>query len=98
MDQNLAKYFAMMSTLSERNGLEITFILAILLVATFLNNSVAPSLAQTVLPNEDLEEVRDNLAESREELQKGSLTSALQHINQADQQLLALMNNTTSPE
>jgi len=88
----------MMSTLSERIELDLIVIFTILSVATFLNTSIVPSSAQTVIPNKDLEEVRDNLAESREELQKGSLTSALQHINQADQQLLALMSNTTSSE
>ena len=44
---------------------------------------------------EDFEEVRDNLVELRLALQKGDLTEALQHLNNAEEQLLLFAENAT---
>ena len=44
----------------------------------------------------DFEEVRDNLVEVRLALQKGDLTEALQHLNNAEEQLLLFAENATA--
>lgn len=50
----------------------------------------------------NFEELRDNLVEVRLALQKGDLTEALQHLNNAEEQLLlfeeSVMANSTIPQ
>lgn len=50
----------------------------------------------------NFEELRDNLVEVRLALQKGDLTEALQHLNNAEEQLLlfeeSVMANSTMPQ
>jgi hypothetical protein len=43
-----------------------------------------------------LEELRDNLVEIRIALKKGDLTEALQHLNNAEEQLLLFAENATA--
>jgi DNA-binding GntR family transcriptional regulator len=53
------------------------------------------SSAASEINTEDFEEVRDNLVELRLALQKGDLTEALQHLNNAEEQLLLFAENAT---
>ena len=53
------------------------------------------SHAASEINTEDFEEVRDNLVELRLALQKGDLTEALQHLNNAEEQLLLFAENAT---
>jgi S-adenosylmethionine:diacylglycerol 3-amino-3-carboxypropyl transferase len=52
----------------------------------------APSNAET----KNYEEIRDNLVELRLALQKGDLIEALQHLNNAEEQLLLFAENATT--
>ena len=46
--------------------------------------------ASTKITPENLEEIRDNLLEVRLSLQKGDLIEALQHLNNAEEELLLI--------
>jgi DNA-binding GntR family transcriptional regulator len=64
----------------------------------FANMTATPlilSSAASEINTEDFEEVRDNLVELRLALQKGDLTEALQHLNNAEEQLLLFAENAT---
>lgn len=67
----------------------------ILLAAATVNMVVIPA-SSSQLTARDFEEVRDNLVEVRLALQKGDLIEALQHLNNADEQLLLLAANATA--
>jgi hypothetical protein len=64
---------------------------------------ILPVLAATApdMDADNFEELRDNLVEVRLALQKGDLTEALQHLNNAEEQLLlfeeSLTINSTIP-
>jgi hypothetical protein len=66
-----------------------------LLAAATINMVVIPAFSSQ-LTAKDFEEVRDNLVEVRLSLQKGDLIEALQHLNNADEQLLLLASNATA--
>ena len=67
----------------------------LLAAATTINMVVIPAFSSQ-LTAKDFEEVRDNLVEVRLALQKGDLIEALQHLNNADEQLLLLAANATA--
>jgi hypothetical protein len=67
----------------------------VLLAAATVNMVVMPA-SSSQLTARDFEEVRDNLVEVRLALQKGDLIEALQHLNNADEQLLLLAANATA--
>jgi hypothetical protein len=67
-----------------------------LLAAATINTVIIPVSSSSQLTAKDFEEVRDNLVEVRLALQKGDLIEALQHLNNADEQLLLLATNTTA--
>ena len=67
----------------------------LLAAATTINMVVIPA-SSSQLTAKDFEEVRDNLVEVRLALQKGDLIEALQHLNNADEQLLLLTANATA--
>ena len=67
----------------------------VLLAAATVNMVVMPA-SSSQLTAWDFEEVRDNLVEVRLALQKGDLIEALQHLNNADEQLLLLAANATA--
>jgi hypothetical protein len=67
----------------------------VLLAAATVNMVVIPA-SSSQLTARDFEEVRDNLVEVRLALQKGDLIEALQHLNNADEQLLLLAANATA--
>ncbi len=54
------------------------------------------SISAYSLTQDTLEEIRDNLMEDRLSLQKGDLIEALQHLNNADEELLLLQTNHTT--
>lgn len=66
-----------------------------LLAAATINMAIIPA-SSSQLTARDFEEVRDNLVEVRLALQKGDLIEALQHLNNADEQLLLLTANATA--
>jgi hypothetical protein len=66
------------------------------LLAAATVNMVVISASSSQLTARDFEEVRDNLVEVRLALQKGDLIEALQHLNNADEQLLLLAANATA--
>jgi hypothetical protein len=66
-----------------------------LLAAATINMIFIPA-SSSELTAKDFEEVRDNLVEVRLALQKGDLIEALQHLNNADEQLLLLAANATT--
>jgi hypothetical protein len=70
-------------------------IIEFLLAAATINMVVIPA-SSSQLTARDFEEVRDNLVEVRLALQKGDLIEALQHLNNADEQLLLLAANATA--
>ena len=54
------------------------------------------SAAASEIKAKEFEEVRDNLVEVRLALQKGDLIEALQHLNNAEEQLLLFVENATT--
>ena len=79
----------------------VSFIVAIVLANTIIGLPVlTASASDTNAIN--FEELRDNLVEVRLALQKGDLTEALQHLNNAEEQLLlfeeSVAANSTIPQ
>lgn len=78
---------------SKWTGITISIIsLFIFFTSSNLNDILSPIFAYS-LTQDDLEEIRDNLMEVRLSLQKGDLIEALQHLNNADEELLLLQTN-----
>jgi DNA-binding GntR family transcriptional regulator len=73
----------------------VSFI-AIFVFANMIESFLILSAAASEINAEDVEEVRDNLVEVRLALQKGDLTEALQHLNNAEEQLLLFAENATA--
>jgi DNA-binding GntR family transcriptional regulator len=73
----------------------VSFI-AIIVFANMIDSFLILSAAASEINAEDVEEVRDNLVEVRLALQKGDLTEALQHLNNAEEQLLLFAENATA--
>lgn len=57
-----------------------------------LDDDLISLFAYSITQN-DLEEIRENLMEVRLSLQKGDLIEALQHLNNADEDLLLIQSN-----
>ena len=79
----------------------VSFIVAIVLANTIIGLPVLTATALDVNAI-NFEELRDNLVEVRLALQKGDLTEALQHLNNAEEQLLlfegSMTANSTIPQ
>jgi hypothetical protein len=73
----------------------ISFIVAFVLANTITGLPVLTATASDMNAN-NLEELRDNLVEVRLALQKGDLTEALQHLNNAEEQLLLFEESSTA--
>lgn len=73
----------------------VSFI-AIFVFANMIESFLILSAAASEITAKDFEEVRDNLVEVRLALQKGDLTEALQHLNNAEEQLLLFAENATA--
>jgi DNA-binding GntR family transcriptional regulator len=73
----------------------VSFI-AIFVFANTIESFLFLSVAASEINAKDVEEVRDNLVEVRLALQKGDLTEALQHLNNAEEQLLLFAENATA--
>ncbi|MDQ3840245.1 MAG: hypothetical protein M3297_13370 [Thermoproteota archaeon] len=69
----------------------VLFALAYMILGSIVSNALASDMNTNYF-----EELRDNLVEVRLALQKGDLTEALQHLNNAEEQLLLLQVNMTS--
>jgi hypothetical protein len=74
----------------------VGIMITVFLLAPATINMVAIPAFSSQLTAKDFEEVRDNLVEVRLALQKGDLIEALQHLNNADEQLLLLTANVTA--
>jgi hypothetical protein len=78
----------------------VSFVIAFVLA----NTIIGPVLTATSsdMNTNNFEELRDNLVEVRLALQKGDLTEALQHLNNAEEQLLlfeeSVMAYSTIPQ
>lgn len=59
-------------------------------------NILVLSATASKIDTKNYEEIRDNLVELRLALQKGDLIEALQHLNNAEEQLLLLAENATA--
>ena len=70
--------------------------IAIFILASMFESFLILSAAASEINAKDFEEVRDNLVEVRLALQKGDLTEALQHLNNAEEQLLLFVENATA--
>src|SRR5919112_606708 len=70
-------------------------VIAVFVIATSTISIPIISASLSQLSPNDIEEIRDNLVEVRLALQKGDLIEALQHLNNADEQLLLLAENAT---
>jgi DNA-binding GntR family transcriptional regulator len=70
--------------------------IAIFILASMFESFLILSAAASEINAKDFEEVRDNLVEVRLALQKGDLTEALQHLNNAEEQLLLFAENATA--
>lgn len=70
--------------------------IAIFILASMFESFLILSAAASEINSKDFEEVRDNLVEVRLALQKGDLTEALQHLNNAEEQLLLFAENATA--
>jgi hypothetical protein len=71
-------------------------IIAIFILANMFESFLILSPSASEINANDFEEVRDNLVEVRLALQKGDLTEALQHLNNAEEQLLLFAENATT--
>jgi hypothetical protein len=72
------------------------FIITIFILATIVVGPFVFSVSASDMNSNLYEELRDNLVEVRLALQKGDLTEALQHLNNAEQQLLLLAENSAA--
>jgi hypothetical protein len=79
-----------MSLLLITKWVVIVFSILIAVVALMQNGGSIYANQQSSIKSEDLEEIRENLMEVRLALQKGDLIEALQHLNNADEDLLLL--------
>jgi DNA-binding GntR family transcriptional regulator len=70
--------------------------IAIFILVNMFESFLILSVAASEINAKDFEEVRDNLVEVRLALQKGDLTEALQHLNNAEEQLLLFAENATA--
>jgi DNA-binding GntR family transcriptional regulator len=70
--------------------------IAIFILVNMFESFLILSAAASEINAKDFEEVRDNLVEVRLALQKGDLTEALQHLNNAEEQLLLFAENATA--
>lgn len=59
-------------------------------------NILVLSATASKIDTKNYEEIRDNLVELRLALQKGDLIEALQHLNNAEEQLLLFAENATA--
>lgn len=79
----------------------VSFIIAFVLANIIIGLPVLAATASDMNAN-NFEELKDNLVEVRLALQKGDLTEALQHLNNAEEQLLlfeeSLTANSTVPQ
>jgi hypothetical protein len=75
--------------------IHVYFVVLLALTNITLGSIISPALASDMNTNY-FEELRDNLVEVRLALQKGDLTEALQHLNNAEEQLLLLQVNITA--
>jgi regulatory protein YycI of two-component signal transduction system YycFG len=73
----------------------VSFIVVFLLANTIIGYPFLNATASDMNAN-NFEELRDNLVEVRLALQNGDLTEALQHLNNAEEQLLLFEENVTS--
>ena len=73
----------------------VSFI-AIFVLANMIESFLILSAAASEINAKDVEEVRDNLVEVPLALQKGDSTEALQHLNNAEEQLLLFAENATA--
>lgn len=73
----------------------VSFI-AIFGITIITTNLLVLSAAASNIDTKNYEEIRDNLVELRLALQKGDLIEALQHLNNAEEQLLLFAENTTA--
>lgn len=79
-----------MSLLLITKWVVIVFSILIAVVALMQNGGSIYANQQSSIKSEVLEEIRENLMEVRLALQKGDLIEALQHLNNADEDLLLL--------
>jgi hypothetical protein len=73
----------------------VTFIIAFVLANIIIGLPVLAATASDMNAN-NFEELKDNLVEVRLALQKGDLTEALQHLNNAEEQLLLFEESLTA--
>lgn len=73
----------------------VSFIIAFVLANIIIGLPVLAATASDMNAN-NFEELRDNLVEVRLALQKGDLTEALQHLNNAEEQLLLFEESFTA--
>src|SRR5918992_1587619 len=73
----------------------VSFIITFVLANTIIGLPVLTATASD-MNAKNFEELRDNLVEVRLALQKGDLTEALQHLNNAEEQLLLFEENVTA--
>jgi len=72
------------------------FLITIIILANIAVGPFVFSVSASDMNFNFYEELRDNLVEVRLALQKGDLTEALQHLNNAEQQVLLLAENSTA--
>ena len=73
----------------------VIFIIPFVLANTIIGLPILTATASDMNAN-NFEELRDNLVEVRLALQKGGLTEALQHLNNAEEQLLLFEESVTA--
>lgn len=73
----------------------VSFIIAFVLANIITVLPVSAATASDMNAN-NFEELKDNLVEVRLALQKGDLTEALQHLNNAEEQLLLFEESVTA--
>lgn len=73
----------------------VSFIIAFVLANIIIGLPVLAATASDMNAN-NFEELKDNLVEVRLALQKGDLTEALQHLNNAEEQLLLFEESLTA--
>ena len=73
----------------------VSFIIAFVLANITIGLPVLAAKASDMNANNS-EELKDNLVEVRLALQKGDLTEALQHLNNAEEQLLLFEESLTA--
>ena len=74
----------------------VSFIIAFVLANIIIGLPVLAAKASDMNAANNFEELKDNLVEVRLALQKGDLTEALQHLNNAEEQLLLFEESLTA--